>query len=221
MEVKMNGASFLIVFVLVVALVGGMVFMADQLNHSAAEILTDRETIQDLQKSLETALAHQTSLRQQLADQTAALRQKEGELESARQALAAVQNDVSSLQQSLTAEQAARAAAEMQVVALRADLAAAQAQAANKATPQAPSTGSVSLAGLRVGGTGLPLVVSAGGLLLAGGILMWGRHERRLVLRPEPEQQVAVRMTRAQAHQYARLVRSSRQAASQTHGQQN
>jgi len=201
----MNGTSVLIVFVLLVAMTAGMGFLVDQLNRSAQEIMANRAALQDLQHAVDETQASQVHLQQQLAAQTAALQQKEDELGLARQALTAAQADVSVVQQRLADEQAARAALEQQAAALRAQLNALQSQNAAWAAPQTAPLASLPVvgAGLGAAAAGLPWALASGGLLLAGGILAWGRHERHISL-PAADDRVVVRMTRAQLHEVAR-----------------
>jgi hypothetical protein len=106
----------------------------------------------------------------------------------------------------------ARAALEQQAAALRAQLSALQSQNTAQVATTAPVASlPVVGAGLGAAAAGLPWALSAGGLLLAGGILARGRHERHIAL-PAADDRVVVRMTRAQLHEIARRPKSHESA---------
>lgn len=204
----MNGSSMVMIIVLAVGLVAGMVFLVGELNRSAEEVLAARETIAGLQAELEqdrAAFAHQQGLIDGL---NGALNQKSAELEQTRQALQAGQAEANALRSALQAEQAARAAAEQQAAALTTALAAEKAHAGQLAQTPAQTTAQTGPAAASQNTSGLPWMVSATGLLAAGGSLAWGLRGRRTHQPQLPAGQVAVWMTREQAHEYAHYQRT-------------
>jgi phage shock protein A len=191
----MNGATIFMLIVLAAALLVGMGFMVGELNRNADEILTDRQTIQDLQAEIEQA--HGAAAQQQgTIDQLhAALDQQAAELAQARQALAAAQSDADGMHQALQDEQAARAAAEQQAAALSGqvqilqkrttDLEAqmdslyqektrleGQISQPSTAQPQVPVTG-----GAQSSSSALPCALPFAGLALAGGGAAWLKNK--------------------------------------------
>ncbi len=190
----MSGASILMIIVLAAALVVGMVFLVGELNHSAEEILTDRQTIQELQSQLEQARVSEARQQQAIDNLNAELARTTADLDQARQALQAAQADSAGLHQSLQTEQATRAGFEQLAASLSDQLQAAQHHAALLAAhvntltaentrlqqaaaqpsvhPQIPVTGPTS-------SSVLPLAASAAGLAVAAGGITLARRIRR------------------------------------------
>jgi chromosome segregation ATPase len=190
----MNGTSTLLVFVLIAALVAGMVFMVNELNHSAEEILADRQTIQDLQAGLEQARTSSLQQQQTLSQQQqtieglkADLAQKSADLAAAGKSLQSAQADSAALRLSLQNEQALRARFETQNADLANQLRSQQERAAGlearvnvlvteKASLQqqiaAQDGGAqpvIPVTGPKSSSATLPLAASAAGLGLLGG----------------------------------------------------
>ncbi len=186
----MNGASILMVIVLLAALVAGMVFLVGQLNQNAEEIMADRQTIQDLQAELEQARAAGARQQQTIDGLNAALAEKSSALDQANQSMQAAMNESAALRQNLASEQSLRGGfenlaasladqvrvmqehsntLEAQVNSLTAEKANLLKQVQNPVQPQIPVTGQPSSS------TGLPLAASAAGLALTGGGIVVAR----------------------------------------------
>ncbi len=187
----MNGASSLMIIVLLAALVAGMVFLVGQLNQNAEEIMADRQTIQDLQSQLELARTREGSQKQALDGLNAALAEKTSALEQANQSLQAALSESAALRQNLVSEQQLRGGfenlaasladqvralqqhstdLEAQVNSLTVEKANLMKEVQNAAQPQIPVTGQpTSSAEQPASSTGLPIAASAAGLVLTGG----------------------------------------------------
>lgn len=128
----MNGASIVMVLVLLVALAAGMVFLVDQLNRSAEEIMAAQATILDLQGSLEQAQLNAGRQQQQIDELAASLSQKSADLDQSQATVIALQKSIADLnavvsqqsvgldqlRQALQNEQSARTGAEQQSAVL-------------------------------------------------------------------------------------------------------